>query len=217
MNEFEYSFVKYITESYNDKFGTSIAFKCKNFSEIIFENKIVLYKVNSNLNNDLNMKYTIEFYINKYIEFIDKNKRFKKCIYCHKRKVNCKLSCCNKYYHKDCAVNNNYNYNCNCIEDTEKNIELKSVDESKCEHICAEENNDEDENECVVCYDKCSTKTTCNHLICRKCTNNIYKNEGIDSKCPICRSNICKEKNYYLVNKVFQENPLYFVKVIIHN
>ena len=68
-----------------------------------------------------------------------------------------------------------------------------------------------------LCYNKCLTKTSCNHLICRECTNKIYKTEGINSKCPICRSNIYnKNYNYYFVDNIFEENPYYCVKVLIH-
>ena len=223
MNEYEHSLVKYITELYYDEFGTSVAFKCKNFSEIIYQNKSVLYKVDYNFSCYFNTKYNIEIYINKYIDIFDKIKRFSKCIYCNKRKVNSKLSCCDKFCHISCAINNNYN--CNCIEDTENIIKLESVDEKKCNHVIEKKkenhdtdvNDNTDDNECIVCYNKCSTKTSCNHLICRECTNNIYKTDGINSKCPICRSNICnKNSNNYLVDNIFKDNPNYSVKVLIN-
>ena len=59
MIEFEHSLVKYITQLYYDEYGTSYVFKCNNFSKIIFENKIVLYKVNYHFSCNFNIKYNI--------------------------------------------------------------------------------------------------------------------------------------------------------------
>lgn len=38
------------------------------------------------------------------------------------------------------------------------------------------------EDECVVCYENCKTKTMCGHQLCRECNKSLYKRE-----CPYCK------------------------------
>ena len=47
--------------------------------------------------------------------------------------------------------------------------------------------NTTESNNCVVCYEKTITVTSCNHSVCIPCAINIKRDQDDDALCPICR------------------------------
>ena len=41
--------------------------------------------------------------------------------------------------------------------------------------------------DCVVCFEKTQTKTTCNHCVCIMCCSKVKTNDDYVKPCPICR------------------------------
>ena len=58
--------------------------------------------------------------------------------------------------------------------------------------------------ECVICYEKTDTRTTCNHSLCLLCSYQLEKNE-----CPYCRTELSLWKEvkipFYFFVKLFDE------------
>ena len=58
--------------------------------------------------------------------------------------------------------------------------------------------------ECVICYEKTNTRTTCNHFLCNLCSYQLEKNE-----CPYCRAELLLWKDvkipFYFFVKLFDE------------
>lgn len=215
MNDYELSIVKYLAEYHLKCYGFDIMFKQSEYSNIIWGNKSVSHKTDS-ITFDYErtgVKYMINLIINDKIILNDKSSMFKRCIYCKERYTTAKLTCCGKNCHINCASSNNYE--CNCKKSTGNIISLVSNTETCVK--CDDQEDNEADNKCSVCFEECTSKTKCGHLICRECVDNIYKLNREKSNCPLCRKSLCDNSpNVYVLDNIFDKYPEYKVKVIIH-
>ena len=215
MNDYELGIVKHLAKYHFKHYGFSVMFKQSEYSNMIWENKSVSHRTDSIFSSygSSGVKYIISLIINDKITLNDKASMFKRCIYCKERYTTAKLSCCGKNCHVNCASSNNYE--CPCKKPTENIISLVSNSETFVK--CDNQEDDDIDNKCSVCFEKCTSKTKCGHLICRECVDNIYKLNKEKSKCPLCRESLCDNSpNVHVLDNIFDKYPEYKVKVIIH-
>lgn len=163
--------------------GKSIQFKFTDYIGCEICNKKVYYKPRSGIFSKRTCDYVVNVNIIDKVLVLEKPPRFKKCIYCNKKKCDVKLSCCEKKCHYDCAIFNNFSCDCDEKKVTCKKIALTNYTPSE-----------EDDTNCVICMDDCKTVTKCGHRICRSCLDTIYCEHGNNMKCPMCRRGLIEKK-----------------------
>ena len=84
----------------------------------------------------------------------------KKCMLCDKKSCDYRFNCCKQFVHSGCL--------------------------SKISDCCFDLKKTKKEDECIVCYENCFTKTNCGHIICQSCIKSLKKDDG-SIECPMCR------------------------------
>ena len=162
------------------KYSYGVIFLEREYMLLEYKDKYVFYRSKS---GNKNYKYVIDIHV---LENLRNNNNFisyrNKCKYCDKKGAKFKLNCCGTSVHLNCALS----YNMACCD------------------ISNIINNDINEEECSVCFEKTNNKTICNHPVCKKCLLNIYK---IDFKieCPCCRKLLIKRDVQKLHTDLFVE------------
>ena len=172
-----------ISKSVYQSNGKSVMFQFTDYIGSEICNKKVYYRPRSGMFAKRTCDYIVNVNIIDKVLVLNKTPRFKKCIYCNKKKCDVKLSCCEKKCHYNCAIYNNFM--CDCEEKSLTCKKISLIDNAP---------SSEDDTKCVVCMDDCETVTKCGHRICRSCLDTIYCEHGNNLKCPMCRRGLIEKK-----------------------
>ena len=157
------------------------------FHSMTFENVILYYKAKSSMmscNRD-NSNYIIELLISKNTRYEPKQGKYKRCIYCNKKKCDISLTCCDQFCHQSCELE--------AAENNENHTVCSKEDSSDCIPLV----NNLEQDKCCVCFEPTNEQTKCKHAICRSCLDKIYCTHQSESKCPMCRKKLVSKDNIY--------------------
>ena len=183
--------IYHLTNSIYNELGTNLLFKYTCYIKVIFENTVLYFMAENMCSKNFN--YFMKIKIVEEVKMNSKIWKHRRCKYCRDKKCDAQLSCCNSNIHYKCALNNNFTCDCiNCNDSSKRIILINTKQESSNISCGCEENKDieEIENTCSICFDECETKTECGHLVCKKCMDQMYQNDGEQTKCPICRNGL---------------------------
>lgn len=175
--------------------------------------RMVYFKPSSGLYNNHPI-YIINLYIEPNVLMLKKKTVFKKCVHCKKRKCDMRMMDSGEFCHYGCNLDKMRS----CMaENKEELIEETCENNITLRHKCPL---DEDDN-CMVCFDKCQTITKCGHRICRSCVNSIHCVHKDETKCPMCRRNLVekedennKQDNIYIVEVNIKDTRFVRVRLI---
>lgn len=188
--------IYHLTKKVYEDVGLNMAFQFSSYIKTVFDNKMIYYKPDNMYNG---FDYFIKIQIVEEVKMNSKIWKHRRCKYCGNKKCDSQLSCCGSNIHYNCALNNNFTCDCiNCHVSSKRIILInndKDIMKSSCECIKVKCNKEHDKN-CSICFDECNTKTECGHLVCRKCMDQMYQNEGENTKCPICRNGLYNSMVY---------------------
>ena len=159
------STISYIinSQAYPDVMFTDVT-----YGVVVVDNEVLHYRL-SDIHTD-NCK--VEIARNDNIVY-DKRKPKKKCRFCKRRRCNAVLRCCGQRCHFECFRERKHHCECEHYIDTRVPLRQGQPDS------------------CAVCFEEgCTTRTICNHSVCRSCVTEIYQRNRKLSTCPLCRHSL---------------------------
>ena len=218
--------IYHLTKKVYEDVGLNMAFQFSSYIKTVFDNKMIYYKPDNmynGFNYFIKIQIVEEVKMNSKIW---KHRRCKYCgnkkcdsqLSCCGSNIhyNCALNnnftcnCinCHVSSKRIILINNDKDImksSCECNEVKCNKVKCNEVkcNEVKCNKVkCNEVKcnkvkcNEEHDKNCSICFDECNTKTECGHLVCRKCMDQMYQNEGENTKCPICRNGLYNSMVY---------------------
>ena len=178
--------------------------------------RMVYFKPSSGLYNNCYIDYIINLYIEPNVLMLKKKTAFKKCIYCKKRRCDIQTLDGGEFCHYGCYIEK---MRSNMEENNEEQIEETCENNITLQCKCPV---DEDDKNCMVCFDKCQTITKCGHRICGSCVNSIHCVHKDETKCPMCRKilvekkdkNHQKKENVHIVEVTVEDTRFVRVRLI---
>lgn len=203
--------IEFLTNYYYKNFGLKKQFQEKESELFVYKGKILFCQGESSLKeDDYHYKFNLQIVDEIYSDYdIKKTKLCKYCNLCH---CQFRLKCCNSPIHSECALENHFKCNCGNDKNLKPKQNLLELDNKCNDNKCNEINSID--NTCVVCFEKCNTKTSCGHILCNTCLAGMHKEQGNDLNCPYCREALIQSKKPEIKEVKINNKVIIKVKII---